>query len=297
VICSIPAYQTLTQNFSVPPAENIPLDERVGSVLRERFLVEPTRMVLRCQDVGEVDQNGRQMSEAVCLAAERSVVNRYLEVMHQSKLEVSGVETESVAMMNTYRYLVGDDQEDSVVLLVDLGAACTKFIVVEGMKLRVARTLQVGWDQLVRSVAHANQIGFADARGQVAAAAAVPLKEDSISTVFGGQMESTGVVTVRASAGAELSELIEEEMKLCLRYLGQISPEKKVAGIVFVGGGARDQNQCKAWAKAVGLPAMVGDPTARLMSLSRNKPFGVSFNEPQPGWAVPMGLCLAEMDN
>lgn len=296
VVCSIPAYQTFTQNLSVPVSEDIPLEERVGVVLREKFMIEPTRMVLRCQDVGPVDRNGRELQEAVCLAAERGVVNRYLEIMHQAKLEVCGVQTESVALMSAYRYLVGDDEDDSTVLLIDLGAACTKLIIAHGMKLLVARSLPIGWDHMVRTVADANELEFPEARALLMAQAATPLKSDDEDTTFGGQ---TAVGTQLAESPvqtAEGNQILEDEIKICMRYHQQTNPDQPVEGVVFVGGGARHVNLCKTWAKSVNLPALVGDPTSRLMSLSRNKPFGVSFNESQPGWAVPMGLCLTETD-
>jgi hypothetical protein len=44
------------------------------------------------------------------------------------------------------------------------------------------------------------------------------------------------------------------------------------------------------------LPAQVGDPLARYRSEQGVTTPGVNVDEPQPGWAVPCGLCIAPTD-
>ena len=48
-------------------------------------------------------------------------------------------------------------------------------------------------------------------------------------------------------------------------------------------------------ARSVRLPAQMADPFARLTRVGgRSGPSSVDLAQPQPGWAVPMGLCLSE---
>ena len=52
---------------------------------------------------------------------------------------------------------------------------------------------------------------------------------------------------------------------------------------------------CQKIARALRIGAQLGDPMARLVRVNQDKGSdGVDLRKPQPGWAVPMGLCLSE---
>jgi hypothetical protein len=54
--------------------------------------------------------------------------------------------------------------------------------------------------------------------------------------------------------------------------------------------------RCEQIARALGISAQLGDPLARLARSSRgHAPEGLDMRQPQPGWAVPMGLCLSHV--
>ena len=83
---------------------------------------------------------------------------------------------------------------------------------------------------------------------------------------------------------------------MCLRYHQGLFPERSVNRCIFVGGEARQVWLCQQVMKGLDLPAQLGDP---LMRTTRDKNVttpGVSFDEPQPGWAVAYGLCSAPTD-
>jgi len=96
-------------------------------------------------------------------------------------------------------------------------------------------------------------------------------------------------------AGSDALDCLIDELMLCLRYHRNLFPERSVEKLVFLGGESRDIELCQKLARAVGIGAQLGDPLARLARTgnSRSAP-GVDLRRPQPGWAVPMGLCLGE---
>ena len=52
---------------------------------------------------------------------------------------------------------------------------------------------------------------------------------------------------------------------------------------------------CQSLAKKAHIAAQLGDPFARLVRIGGAKMApGVNLDEPQPGWAVPYGLCHSE---
>ncbi|MDH3583567.1 MAG: pilus assembly protein PilM [Phycisphaerae bacterium] len=98
---------------------------------------------------------------------------------------------------------------------------------------------------------------------------------------------------VTAAPEDEMLDCLLDELQLCVGYHGSTFPDRNVEKIVFLGGEARHIEMCQRIAAALRLPAQLGDPLARL---SRGPggcaPVGLDLRHGQPGWAVPLGLCL-----
>lgn len=89
-----------------------------------------------------------------------------------------------------------------------------------------------------------------------------------------------------------LNKLIEE-LDLCRRYYESTFPSKPVERILFVGGEARQRSLCQYIAREMGLAAQVGDPLVRMGRISEvGIESGIDRRQPQPGWAVAIGLSL-----
>ena len=86
-----------------------------------------------------------------------------------------------------------------------------------------------------------------------------------------------------------------DELQLCLRYHQGMFPERAVEQLVFLGGGSRLVERCQRIAQGLRIAAQLGDPLARLVRPGGAvAPVGLDMRQPQPGWAVPMGLCLSQ---
>ncbi len=99
--------------------------------------------------------------------------------------------------------------------------------------------------------------------------------------------------------GIDLREALDtltDEIQMCLRYYEGLFPGKRVGRVIFVGGESRHVAFCQHVAKALKTPAHVADPMARLVRTKNEILTGVKFDEAQPGWAVPVGLCLLPTD-
>lgn len=124
--------------------------------------------------------------------------------------------------------------------------------------------------------------------------------------------DSSGVVATAevapapsaANELAEQSRLVEqacreplnklvEELDLCRRYYESTFPSKPVERLIFVGGEARQRGLCQHIARELGLAAQVGDPMVRMGRISEvGIESGIDRRQPQPGWAVAIGLSL-----
>ena len=94
---------------------------------------------------------------------------------------------------------------------------------------------------------------------------------------------------------ADTMECLVDELQLCLRYHQTLFPKHPIEKLVFLGGEAKQVKTCQTIARALRVAAQLGDPLARLARVGSSKTASnVDLDQPQPGWAVPMGLCLSE---
>ncbi|MEX0776599.1 MAG: pilus assembly protein PilM [Phycisphaeraceae bacterium] len=91
----------------------------------------------------------------------------------------------------------------------------------------------------------------------------------------------------------ETIECLIDELQLCLRYHQAMYGGRPVEKLVFLGGEANHVATCQRIARALRIGAQLGDPLARVTKVTASQsPTGVDIRQPQPGWAVPLGLCL-----
>ena len=113
---------------------------------------------------------------------------------------------------------------------------------------------------------------------------------------------ATAVTAGQGSSGAasvDLSEQLDmicDELSMCLRYHQGLFPNRSVDRVIFIGGEARQKWLCQHVMKVLGLKAQLGDPLARLGVSNSARTPGLIRGQPQPGWAVPCGLCTAPTD-
>jgi type IV pilus assembly protein PilM len=322
-VLSFPAFQTVMQHLEVGRADGENLDEAVGEQLRTRLHIEPTRMLIRHFPVRQHVREGTSVQEVICLAAVRDVIMRYIDLAHACKLDVVGMHAEPTAVLKAFEHaLVGQDAH-RVACYIDIGGAMTKVIVAHGAKLVFAKSIHAGGDHITRQLASSRGIGFEEAyrlrrsgdEGPQVAAPAPVLA--GVATDASGEDTPehhdtpTGLPALDAQPASRSGErpapgraahptsdtidCIVDELRLCLRYHASMFPDSPVERLVFLGGEAKQVRLCQQIAKAVGIAAQLGDPLARIGRVGMTRiPTGVDLSSPQPGWAVPVGLCLSE---
>ena len=332
-IVSIPAHYTLVQHLQLPPggAED-DLHAQIELHLLQRMNIDPSRLVIRHTYVGDVVRDGSTRQEVLCIAVARDVVMRHIEAARQARLEVVGMHAEPHAILRAFSHLnanTGDQKRTTC--FVDIGAATTKVVIAQNGRMVFAKNIHAAGDQITRHFAKAKGILFSEARqmrlslaestGRAGEAAAVSAMA-SPATVGaaadgGGEGPSGGSgfamidAQMRAADGGATTgadrpspdaaptgdtlDCIIDEMRLCARYYQCVLPDSPIQNLVFVGGQSRHVDMCQKIARAMRIGAQLGDPLARVVRMNLvQPPRGVDLNQPQPGWTVPMGLCLSE---
>ncbi|NBC11656.1 MAG: pilus assembly protein PilM [Planctomycetes bacterium] len=322
-ICSIPAFQTMVQHVELPRAEAGDPQQQLNLHLMERFNVDPARLVIRTAHVGQRQQNGATMREVLCLAAPRDVVMSYIRIAEEAKIEVVGMHSEPPAIVKGFEQLYNrraDDQKQ-VRCFIDIGAATTKVVIAQGHTMVFAKTINAAGDHLTHQLAEARSLTFDEARSSrtnegvgIAPPPGLAPSDESPTgrerRVNAIEHRETGLAVLDARPASqtepepeaatpkhpeETLEILTDELKMCVRHYNSMHGDRPIDRLVFLGGEARHTATCQAIARQLRIAAQLGDPFARLVRIggAKHAP-GVNLDEPQPGWAVPFGLCHSE---
>lgn len=323
VMCAIPAMQTIVNPLELACSESDDIDQQVNLHLQTEMEMDPTRMVIRNQRVGSVLREGSTRQRVMCIAASRSTVMRYLEIAAAAKLEVVGMHSEHVCIARGFSELYNRRDEDKTEsrCFIDIGSASTKLVIIRDQELLLARNIAVAGDDLTRRHAKEHKMNFNEARLARIRQAANPMAANPFEAVrqrpttqaIGAEAELTeeavGLATSEdderrglgriewPEALGELDETLDtlaDGIRMTVRYHDSVCPDKPVERVVLLGGEAHQRPVAEVAAHAFGAPTYIGDPLARVMRTPGLNPVGVDISQPQPGWAVGLGLCFSE---
>ncbi len=144
--------------------------------------------------------------------------------------------------------------------------------------------------------------GLAVLNAQLAAAARKTATQqggdpDGLSGERGSAPKAPGALNAHLAPllDNEAVESLIDELQLCVRYHQSLFPQRNIEKLVFLGGESHHVALCQKVARALRIGAQLGDPLARVNRVSHGgEGTGVDLNQPQPGWAVPLGLCLCD---
>jgi len=326
-MCAIPAFNTYVHHLDIAANQKVSREDQLQSQLRERLGLEPTRMVVRSFDVANVQQEAGQFTRVIALAAKRDKVMKYVDLARRCRLEVVGMHSEPLCVVRAFAHLFRRETDaERACCFVDLGASTTKVTIAHGQQMVFTKTIQAGGEQALKALAKARSVGLGRARelhlaetgpieperltadmpsnGAATGSAATNgegtdgdgamLAEDAapVATMPGLDASSTG--DEAEGEDDEALETILDELRLCVRYHGQLFPDRPVEQVVFLGGEAHRTDRCRRIAQALHLPATIGDPLGPWQADPRAAIVGVDPSTPQPGWAVPVGLSQSE---
>lgn len=332
-VCAIPTPMAFCKHIQVQRAEGVAVAALAQAALAGQLGCDPSALVLRHFEVGPAT-GGRQ--EVICLATSRDLVGRLMHAIRAAKLEPVGIHSEFIATLRAFDYITKRTEDQRLAtLFLDLGMTSTKAMIAHGRELVFARVIEVGGGSFDRCVADQRGIAAAEARRErlgMAALAPSEIARPESGTLdpalrVAGHVSLTGEARGRSNValerrsgeatptmtadlrkeepaavapeGVNLSEPLEiltDEIAHCLRYHDSLFAGKKIDRAVFVGGESRQRGLCQHIAKVLRLPAQIADPMARVARTGVEPTAGIDLREPQPGWAVALGLCLSPTD-
>lgn len=324
-VCAIPSGMALCKHVRVAKGDPTSVGLQVASTLAQQVNMHPASLVLRTVDVGDVERvgaTGGKQAEVICIAAPRDGVAKLMDAIKAARLEPVGMHSEFAATIRAFgdlaRAPAGGGERTT--LYLDIGTGSTRVMIAHDDKMVFARVINLGGRALDEAIVSSRNMSLADAhkaryacagampeRGREAetgmnerARAAASIKDASADEPLG--LTSAVACATLAPCGPdepalnEAIEILTDEVTMCLRYHESLFPSRRVSGMVFVGGEARHAGLCQHLARALRLPAQIADPLARVARTGKEPASGVNLREAQPGWTVPLGLCMSPTD-
>lgn len=304
-VTCLPASHMAMQHLRVAHMNAEELTRALPFEAQGKLPFDASRAVIKHVVAGDIYQDGENKQEVIVLAASRDSVDRHLDLFAKAKLELVGIHVEPTALIESFAHIFrrkGD--HDISTLFVDLGAGSTHVVIAHGTRMVFAKHIQVGGDTLNQAAAAALKLTPANARqarielltrppvprmpaGVVSLGSSNPLGTPKASST----MVNPHQAQVLEDAMREPVDTLASELEMCVRYYESIFHGKQVDRMIFVGGESRHVAICQALAQKLNLPATLGDPLARLHK--DNKTIcSVDLRQPQPGWAIAVGLGL-----
>lgn len=335
VVCTVPSTCVLVQHLQIQAAGVSHMSGAIGEQLRRATGAVPSQLILRHAEVGEILRHGEKRTEVICFAMPRDIVVNHMRALKAARLEVVGIHTEHMALMRLFDSITRRTEDQQLVsLYIDIGAGTTKMVIAHGTEIALARTIPLGAPRIAKALADAREKDKAPPvplkRGPLSqalqqpaegdntfATAAAPADDDAATdpqtapaqtataTAEERRDERTPHGMVRVSTDPNDSADIQrpddmgallDEINIGMRYHAALFPRLPVTRCIFVGGGASSAEICRTVARSLRLTALAADPLSRFADTSYDPDLDLDLRKPQPGWAVPLGLCVSPTD-
>lgn len=319
VVCTVSATRTFVQQIHVPRVDGMNSDQAVKMKLRELLERSPREIILKTIEIGELVRDGSKMTELLCIAMPRETVLGHMQSMRSARLEVVGIFSEHIAAIRSFDALTRRAKDETQAsLYVDLGYATTKVMITHGRELRFAKTISIGGRDFDRVLSREKSVSLSIARNQRCGIYAMAGGAAAGGDAWGGATagdansnNSTQTDTDGELAACSVAECMEalpegycrvrarllcDELNRAIAYHAAVFPSRRIARTVYFGGEARQVALPRLLASSAGLRSFVADPMALVDGVDRAASTNVCLASDQPGWTVPLGLCLSPTD-
>lgn len=279
-ILSLPAELAFVQHVKLPKLSAQETASALTWELQGKLPFAAEDAIIRHMVAGDVFGEGEARQEVIAVAADRAVIEQFVKMAGKAGLEVVGVNIDACAIAECFgRLFRRTDDAARTILFLDLGAASTQVVLTHGDRIVFARNLAMGGDALDQALAGGLKIPVEQARA---------LRRDSKKGQQDRAAEDELYHLLDKPVGALADELLQ-----CLRYYESVFRNQSVERAIFVGGQAYDKRLCQQLAQRLNLTAQIGDPLVRIRRAEgAGLDIGLDRREPQPDWAVAVGLSL-----
>ena len=309
ILLALPAAGASIARLRIPAMDKAQTQVAIARAVQEQMGMDPQATLIRIYKVSE-RESGEQKTNApetgeqdyIVVAAPRARVNALLAAAAEANLEVIGMNVEPMALLDCYSHIYRRSSDAaSTSCFVDIGWSGTRLLVARGGNVLNAGAIGIGGSHFATAVSTACSISIEEAKlkrlkishANIASEEHRDKREIHVvrpRSVCGDVELQRGVVN--AACDGLVQSLIEQLRRFCDEFAGR-SGQSPIDRLIFVGGEAQNRALCRSIARALDVSAIIGDPLLRMGRFSEvGFECGIDRREPQPAWAVAIGLSL-----
>ncbi|QDU33976.1 Competence protein A [Poriferisphaera corsica] len=278
-VISIPAHETIIQHFEIEGGSEDGIELEIQMRLEQRLEQDMSDFVIRTLSTNKRMREGKELTDVITVAVKKSTVYQYVSIAKSAGINVSDVVPEPSSICSMTNSQLENEHADKTQCTVDIGSLRARLMIHQGSNVLYFKNINIDhrlW-QDNREV---------DSELQCEEPEIEP-KNWSIN-----QISQSGNDT---QCSNEAVECLADEIQMCLRYYRSLYPQDVIKEITFTGGNSMQNEICKELAVRLGITVVISDPfkTLDLSELSKEKLIGLNADVPQPGWNVPIGMCMS----
>ena len=285
LIASLPEEKTFLQVIQMPRLSEEDLKSAV-IYEAENYIPLPIEEVYLDSQIVPPVYNHLDHYDVLIVALPKNIVDPYLRCLKSAGLKPLAFEIESLA---TARALIKDEKTTSPVLIIDLGATKTSFIIFSGYSLRFTSLIPVSSQSFTNAISQTLKVSFNEA--------------EKLKLKY-------GLITKASPKGGEvfdalipsLTDLVEQIKKYLDYYQTHTSHEhlppgnREVKKIILCGGGANLAGLPEFLSDQLNLEIELGNPWVNILSEKQKN--SLKFpHEKSLSYTTALGLALRGLKN
>lgn len=287
VICSLPEYEAFVRVIQLPKMKLAEAKEAVKWEAEANIPMSIEEVYLDWQIVKPVADHLDHL-DVLINAVPKTLVNNYVEVLEEAGLRPVALEVESLA---TARSLIKGGVSYKPILIIDLGATRTSFIIFSGYAVRFTTSISISNQQMIDTIAKSLEITAADAwRLKVKVGLSEGKKGDKVLSVL----------------LPSLNSLVQEIKKYIIFHREHAIPHEhgsagEISKIILCGGGANLRDLPQFLSSRLKIPVVCGNPWVNIFHPAGGKPTikhipELSYKE-SLSYTTALGLALRGVPN
>lgn len=279
VIASLPEEKAFLEVIQMPKME----EEEAKKAVRyeaENYIPFPMNEVYFDSQIIPPVKNNLDHLDVLITAYPREIVDSYISCLKKAGLEPQALEIESQAIA---RAIVKDQVSKVPLLMIDLGAAGTSFIIYSGYSSRFTASVPVSADGFTRAVSRELEVNLK--------------KAEKLKRKYGLSREGEKGEKVFEALVSPLTDLVEQTQTYLEYYhtheFHEHLPEnyKEVSEILLCGGGANLKGLTKFLSSSLKMSVNLGNPWINILPEDLKEIPELSFKESLQ-YTTSLGLAL-----
>jgi type IV pilus assembly protein PilM len=281
VALSVSGNAVIIKRVTFVPDEEIDLGEQLFEEAKQHFHHDMEDMYFRFQII-ESRFTQHEENAAIIVAAKIGVIEQYVQMVHDLGMKVGVIDCDILSLANMFQF--NYPIEDSLVVLVNIGAASTQILVTYNGEFLFNREIYVGGQQVTAKLAEGMGVDLENAES-------IKLSASSGDSTLIEQVRPVIRETVHA---------ITQEIAATVEFFLQSDefPDeiKQVDSIYLTGGGAQTLDLAESVSAHLKAPVQIVNPFQRIETDSVGEEMEVLLSQ-GPLYGVVLGLSFRQLND